>query len=95
MNIALCFLTYDNLAQPKIWQHFDNSQYNIYIHNKNNFTGYFEKYCIKNKITSFDPGVQGEHKIRRGFEPEKTSSYHYIKENDFYKAIKEFCTKKQ
>ena len=50
-------------------------------------------YCIKNKIASFDPGVQGEHKIRRGFEPEKTSSYHYIKEKDFYKAIKEFCFK--
>ena len=50
-------------------------------------------YCIKNKIASFDPGVQGEHKIRRGFEPEKTSSYHYIKEKDFYKAINEFCLK--
>ncbi len=50
-------------------------------------------YCIKNKIANFDPGVQGEHKIRRGFEPEKTSSYHYIKEKDFYKAINEFCLK--
>ena len=49
-------------------------------------------YCIKNKIASFDPGVQGEHKIRRGFEPEKTSSYHYIKEKDFYKAINEFSS---
>lgn len=52
-------------------------------------------YCIKNKIGSFDPGVQGEHKIRRGFEPKKTSSYHFIKEKDFYNAIKEFCLKEK
>ena len=52
-------------------------------------------YCIKNKIQNFDPGVQGEHKIRRGFEPIKTSSYHYIKEKDFNNAINEFCNKER
>ena len=49
-KIALCFLTYDNLSQPKIWSTFINSKYNIYIHNKNDFEGIFKKYCIKNKI---------------------------------------------
>ena len=49
-KIALCFLTYDNLSQPKIWENFINSKYNIYIHNKNKFTGVFQKYCIKNKL---------------------------------------------
>ena len=51
------------------------------------------EYCIKNKISSFDPGVQGEHKIRRGFEPQKTYSYHYIREKDFKNAINDFCKK--
>jgi len=49
-KIALCFLTYDNLSQPKLWKIFIHSNYNIYIHNKHNFTGEFEKYCIKNIV---------------------------------------------
>ena len=53
------------------------------------------EYCIKNKISRFDPGVQGEHKIRRGFEPMLTSSYHYIKEQDFFNAINNFCLKER
>ena len=49
------------------------------------------KYCIKHGISSFDPGVQGEHKIRRGFEPIKTSSLHFFTRKDFSNAIKNFC----
>ena len=49
-KIALCFLTYNNLSQPKLWENFINSNYNIYIHNKDDFTGVFKKYCIKNKV---------------------------------------------
>ena len=49
------------------------------------------EYCIKHGISSFDPGVQGEHKIRRGFEPIKTSSLHFITRKDFSNAIKNFC----
>ena len=39
----------------------------------------------------FDPGVQGEHKIRRGFQPQLTSSFHYFIRNDFRQAVKNFC----
>ena len=53
------------------------------------------EFCINKKIKYFDPGVQGEHKIRRGFEPKRTSSFHYIKENDFRNAIIEFCEKEE
>ena len=53
------------------------------------------EYCINNNIYNFDPGVQGEHKIRRGFEPEITCSYHYIKERDFHNAINDFCKKER
>ena len=52
-------------------------------------------YCIQNNIMQFDPGVQGEYKIRRGFEPNKTYSYHYVLKKDFRDAIKEFCTKEE
>jgi len=49
-KIALCFLKYGNLSQSNIWKNFINSKYNIYIHNKYNFIGEFNKYCIGNKI---------------------------------------------
>jgi hypothetical protein len=49
-KIALCFLTYNNLSKPQLWEKFINTKYNIYIHNKNKFSGVFEKFCIKNKI---------------------------------------------
>ena len=49
------------------------------------------EYCIKNRIAFFDPGVQGEHKIRRGFEPRASTSYHYVLKKDFRNAIKSFC----
>ena len=49
------------------------------------------EYCIKNGISFFDPGVQGEHKIRRGFEPRISTSYHYVLKKDFRNAIESFC----
>jgi predicted N-acyltransferase len=36
-------------------------------------------YCIQNGLQWFEPGAQGEHKIRRGFLPQKTRSFHYIR----------------
>ena len=53
------------------------------------------EYCIKNNIDYFDPGVQGEHKIRRGFEPMPTNSYHYVLKEDFRNAIKSFCSEEK
>ena len=46
-------------------------------------------------MKEFDPGVQGEHKIRRGFEPITTFSYHYILRKDFKDAILDFCNREQ
>lgn len=48
------------------------------------------EYCIKHKLTRFDPGTQGEHKISRGFEPTFTYSYHWIAHPDFRKAVARF-----
>jgi Core-2/I-Branching enzyme len=55
-KIALCFLTYDNLSQPKLWRNIiDNNKnkINVYIHNKNDFVDKkynLHQYCIKNKL---------------------------------------------
>lgn len=45
------------------------------------------EYCIKNKIQTFEPGAQGEHKIWRGFLPTKTRSAHYIVHEGFRDTI--------
>ena len=49
------------------------------------------EYCIKNNLKFFDPGVQGEHKIRRGFQPQLSSSFHYFLRDDFGQAVSDFC----
>jgi len=36
-------------------------------------------YCIEHGLSTFEPGAQGEHKIRRGFVPVRTYSYHHIR----------------
>lgn len=53
------------------------------------------EFCIQNKLESFNPGTQGEHKIQRGFEPVLTHSYHWIKHPAFKAAIKNFCQQEQ
>jgi predicted N-acyltransferase len=49
------------------------------------------EYCIENGMALFDPGIQGEYKIRRGFEPKFSNSYHFILHDDFRSAIERFC----
>ena len=53
------------------------------------------EYCIKNNLGYFDPGIQGEHKIRRGFEPELSSSFHYFLKDDLRDAVSGFCLKER
>ncbi len=49
-----------------------------------------QMFCIAEKITYFEGGAQGEHKLARGFEPRPTCSYHKIAHPDFEVAIKKF-----
>jgi predicted N-acyltransferase len=49
------------------------------------------EYCINNKLKTFNPGTQGEHKISRGFKPITTYSYHQIELVPFHQAIENFC----
>tara|TARA_R110002072_G_scaffold105615_4_gene230934 strand:- start:27575 stop:28720 length:1146 start_codon:yes stop_codon:yes gene_type:complete len=48
------------------------------------------EYCIKHQLDYFDPGVQGEHKLQRGFEPYFTYSNHWITHPEFRFAIDQF-----
>jgi uncharacterized protein len=49
------------------------------------------EYCIEKKLQRFEPGTQGEHKVPRGFVPTLTSSTHYITDERFAAAIKDFA----
>ena len=51
------------------------------------------EFCIENNLSRFDPGVQGEHKIKRGFLPIETYSAHWIKDLRFKEAIDDFLYK--
>lgn len=48
------------------------------------------EWSIKQGITLFEAGAQGEHKLARGFVPRKTYSAHYIRHPGFQPAIAEF-----
>lgn len=45
-------------------------------------------YCIEHGLDRFEPGAQGEHKIRRGFLPRKTRSFHYIRHPGLREGIR-------
>ena len=53
------------------------------------------EFAIKNQLLKFDPGVQGEHKIKRGFKPTITYSAHWISEPNFKDAIENFVSKEE
>lgn len=48
------------------------------------------EYCINNKLTRFEAGAQGEHKLNRGLMPIIVSSMHWIKHPEFFNAIKKY-----
>jgi len=47
-------------------------------------------YCIEHKLTRFEAGAQGEHKLSRGLLPKTTYSLHRILDPRFDEAIKRF-----
>ena len=52
-------------------------------------------YCIRHKLSRFEPGAQGEHKISRGFLPTETRSYHWIPDPVFRHAIDDFLRREE
>ncbi|MFN3712647.1 MAG: GNAT family N-acetyltransferase [Alcanivoracaceae bacterium] len=51
------------------------------------------EFCIARGLVEFDPGVQGEHKILRGFEPVITHSLHWMAQPEFHRAVTDFCVR--
>ncbi len=46
-------------------------------------------FCIANKLQTFEPGAQGEHKMARGFLPTPTHSRHYLANESFHEAVRQ------
>ncbi|RRJ82754.1 GNAT family N-acetyltransferase [Aestuariirhabdus litorea] len=53
------------------------------------------EYCIERGLSRFDAGAQGQHKIKRGFEPVLTASSHWIRDPEFRQAIAHFLQREQ
>ena len=55
-------------------------------------TAYYQplEFCISEKISSFEGGAQGEHKMARGFLPQKTWSAHWLSHPGFADAVERF-----
>jgi predicted N-acyltransferase len=51
--------------------------------------------AIRDKLTVFEAGAQGEHKRLRGFRPIKTKSLHHIKHPQFAEAIYDFIDREK
>lgn len=48
-------------------------------------------YCLREGLTRFEPGAQGEHKIDRGFLPAFVRSRHWLAEPAFARALASWC----
>jgi uncharacterized protein len=51
------------------------------------------EYCIEHGLKRFEPGTQGEHKVPRGFEPTFVGSAHYVADERFAAAIRDFAAR--
>ncbi|HEY8521190.1 MAG TPA: GNAT family N-acetyltransferase [Gammaproteobacteria bacterium] len=51
------------------------------------------EYCIRQGLTTFEPGTQGEHKIARGFSPTPTWSCHWLPDPGFRRAVQAFLAR--
>jgi uncharacterized protein len=48
------------------------------------------EFCIERKISVFEGGAQGEHKLARGFSPVTCHSVHWLKDDRFRDAVSDF-----
>lgn len=48
--------------------------------------------CIREKLSAFEPGAQGEHKIWRGFDPVTTHSLHYLAHSGMSQAVGKYLS---
>lgn len=53
------------------------------------------EFAIAKGLSRFDPGIQGEHKLLRGFEPEQTRSLHWIRDPRLSDAIDQWLARER
>lgn len=53
------------------------------------------EYCLREGLTRFEPGAQGEHKLARGFLPAIVRSRHWIAEPAFREALVGWCAEER
>ncbi len=53
------------------------------------------QWCIENNYQKFEAGAQGEHKLARGLEPNKTWSAHWLAHAGFREAIDQFLQREE
>ena len=49
------------------------------------------EYCLREGLSRFEPGAQGEHKLARGFLPTLVGSRHWISDEGFADALRAWC----
>ena len=49
------------------------------------------EYCLREGLSRFEPGAQGEHKLARGFLPALVRSRHWIADAGFAAALRPWC----
>ena len=49
------------------------------------------EYCLREGLSRFEPGAQGEHKLARGFLPALVRSRHWIPDQGFARALRAWC----
>jgi uncharacterized protein len=53
------------------------------------------EFCIERGIQLFEGGAQGEHKLARGFMPQKCHSAHWLREPKFAEAVNDFLRRER
>jgi predicted N-acyltransferase len=51
--------------------------------------------CIQRRLTLFEPGAGGEHKLARGFEPTVTHSAHHLADKRLDRAVRDFVERER
>jgi predicted N-acyltransferase len=85
---AICFRSSDTLY-GRYWGSLAD------FHSLHFETCYYQgiDYCIREGLARFEPGTQGEHKIARGFTPQPTWSFHWLRDADFHAAVGTFLAR--
>lgn len=49
------------------------------------------EHCLARGLSCFDPGTQGEHKLNRGFLPQRLTSLHLMADPRLHEGVERFC----